>query len=73
MPEIKTYDEMNKKLVGILRVSDELSPLYAAQRIEELEKENAELKNALRRIASFGNKYGGSDEANIAQEALNAR
>lgn len=36
--EIHTYPEMNAKIVGILRVSDSPVMLYAAQRIEELER-----------------------------------
>lgn len=38
MPQVHTYPEMNRKVVGILRVSDSPVMLYAAQRIEELEK-----------------------------------
>jgi len=36
---VTTYREMNEKIVGILRISDEPDKLYAAQRIEELEDE----------------------------------
>lgn len=39
---ITTYDEMNKEIVKILRISDEPDKLYAAARIEELEAELAE-------------------------------
>jgi len=38
MSDCTTYPEMNDKIVAILRVSDEPHCLYAAQRIEELEK-----------------------------------
>lgn len=36
---IETYPEMDAKIVGILRVSDDASKLYAAQLIENLECE----------------------------------
>lgn len=36
---MNTYPEMNEKIVGLLRMSDEPMNLYAAQRIEELDKE----------------------------------
>ena len=38
MAEIHTYPEMNEKIVGILRISDDPACLYAAQYIEELQK-----------------------------------
>jgi len=38
---------MNRLLVEMLRVSDRFEMQYAAQRIEELEKENAALKAEL--------------------------
>lgn len=44
MNEIKTYDEMNKQICGLLRLAGDNVSLYAAQRIAELEAENAELK-----------------------------
>mgnify|MGYP000101804264 CR=1 FL=1 len=34
---MNTYPEMNEKIVGILKVSDEPHHLYAAQLIEELQ------------------------------------
>lgn len=37
MPKVKTYPEMNKKIVGLLRISSEPIDLYAAQLIEELQ------------------------------------
>jgi len=36
---MKTYPEMNNIIVGLLRFSDNLTSLYAAQRIVELEEE----------------------------------
>lgn len=44
MNEIKTYEEMNKQICGLLRLNGDNVSLYAAQRITELEAENAELK-----------------------------
>lgn len=38
MNAVYTYPEMNRKIVRILRVSDEPMCLYAAKRIEELEQ-----------------------------------
>lgn len=46
-PVIKTYPEMNVKVVDLLRIGGEFNELYAAQRIEELEAENAALKDKL--------------------------
>ena len=43
MSEIKTYDEMNKQICGLLRLAGDNVSLYAAQRITELEAENADL------------------------------
>jgi hypothetical protein len=37
MMTVQTYDEMNRRIVGILRTGNEASQ-YAAQRIEELER-----------------------------------
>ena len=44
---VNTYEEMNKKIVGILRLSDQHCDLYAAKYIEELQAENNILKDAL--------------------------
>ena len=41
---MKTYLEMNEKVADILRHGDKIEQ-YAAQYIEELRKENAELKH----------------------------
>lgn len=41
---MKTYLEMNEKVANILRHGDKIEQ-YAAQYIEELRKENAELKH----------------------------
>ena len=38
MKKINTYQEMNEKIVGLLRLSDNPVELYAAQYIEELQK-----------------------------------
>lgn len=47
MTEIKTYDEMNGKICGLLRFNGDNVSLYAAQRITELETENADLSARL--------------------------
>lgn len=39
MADITTYPEMNKKIVSLLRLSDDPMQLYAAQLIEELRQE----------------------------------
>ena len=36
---MNTYPEMNKQIVGLLRISDNPVDLYAAQYIEELQKQ----------------------------------
>lgn len=43
---VNTYEEMNNKIVGILRLSDQHYDLYAAKYIEELQSENKLLKEA---------------------------
>lgn len=43
---IKTYKQMNDKIVDILRLGDEAEQ-YAAQYIEELQAENAALQKRL--------------------------
>ena len=43
MAEIHTYPEMNAKISGILRISDNPADLYAAQYIDELRAENEKL------------------------------
>jgi predicted Zn-ribbon and HTH transcriptional regulator len=48
---MNTYPEMNEKIVELLRISDEPACLYAAMRIEELEKENMLLKHASQILA----------------------
>ncbi len=48
MAEIRTYEEMNKQIKGILRMNKEnLAGIYAALRIEELEKKESELREEL--------------------------
>ena len=47
MSGIKTYPEMNAKIVGLLELGDEPMPLYAAQRIRELEAELREARGFL--------------------------
>ena len=42
---MKTYPDMNNKIAGILRVSDEPCQLYAAQYIEELRAELSRVKS----------------------------
>lgn len=45
-----TYLEQNKTIVGILRVSDEASCHYAADRIEELQAELEHLRATVEQI-----------------------
>lgn len=47
MKEIKTYEEMNKQICGLLKLSGDNVSLYAAQRIQELEAENNKLRARL--------------------------
>jgi len=52
---MNTYPAMNDKIIGILRINDDnLACLYAAQRIEELEKENEWLKRRLLAAEGYG-------------------
>lgn len=46
--EINTYPEMDAKIKDILRIGGTQSGLYAAQRIEDLEKEIERLSDALK-------------------------
>ena len=45
---MQTYPEMNEKIIGILRISEDAHQWYAAQRIEELEAENGKLRAELK-------------------------
>lgn len=54
---IKTYPEMNEKIVGILRLGGQVEQ-YAAQYIEELQAENAALKESLDKAVEFPCKVG---------------
>lgn len=60
MKEIKTYEEMNKRICGLLRLAGDNVSLYAAKRIAELEAENdklrARLENAVELKAKVGDK-----------------
>lgn len=47
-----TYPEMNAVIVSLLRGAGQNYSVYAAARIEELERENTRLKGALRNIAN---------------------
>jgi hypothetical protein len=47
---VNTYPEMNAKIIDLLRLSDDPKCLYAAERIEALERENADLREALRNL-----------------------
>ena len=47
MKEIKTYEEMNGKICGLLRLNGDNVSLYAAQLIKELEAENERLRKQL--------------------------
>ncbi|MDD3906460.1 MAG: hypothetical protein PHS46_08090 [Candidatus Omnitrophica bacterium] len=52
---LRTYPEMNKNIVGILRInSDNPTGLYAANRIEELESRVKELEEKIRNEPSWG-------------------
>ena len=48
MVDIKTYPEMDEKIVSLLRINDE-NPVhaYAAQLIDQLQAENARLREAI--------------------------
>ena len=37
---MSTHQKMNSEIIGLLRISDNPTCSYAAERIEELEKEN---------------------------------
>lgn len=54
---IKTYEEMNKEIKTLLRLSGNPSQLYAAQRIEELEKENDNLQYYKKRFEEESDKH----------------
>lgn len=54
---IKTYPEMNEKIVGILRLGGQAEQ-YAAQYIEELQAENAALKEKLEKAVELPCKIG---------------
>ena len=60
MKEIKTYEEMNKQICGLLKLNGDNVSLYAAQRIKELEAENerlrARLENAIELPCKVGDK-----------------
>lgn len=58
MSEIKTYDEMNKQICGLLRLAGDNVSLYAAQRITELEAENADLSVRLENTIELPCKVG---------------
>lgn len=47
---MSTYQEMNSQIVSILRIGESTQAHYAADRIEELEKENVKLRKALTKI-----------------------
>ncbi len=48
MADIKTYEEMDRQIKGILRMQTENSAcLYAAQRIEELEQNEESYKKLI--------------------------
>ena len=58
MDEIKTYDEMNKQICGLLKLSGDNVSLYAAKRITELEAENASLRARLENAIELPCKVG---------------
>ena len=53
--EVKTYPEMNGRIKEILKV-DKANPVdaYALARIEELEKENREMKYYIKQSVELG-------------------
>lgn len=58
MKEIKTYEEMNKQICGLLKLSGDNVSLYAAQRIQELEAENDKLRARLENAIELPCKVG---------------
>jgi hypothetical protein len=50
---VRTYPEMNMRIKELLRVDGSNYTAYAAQRIEELEKENRRLRAALQECVSL--------------------
>ncbi len=55
---MKTYPEMNAKIVGLLRICDDKTLiLYAAQRIEELQAENDQLRVILSDVTRQPGEY----------------
>ena len=51
---VKTYPEMNKKIIRLLRIGDNQVDQYAAQRIEELEFKLTKIQRILKEPAPFG-------------------
>jgi hypothetical protein len=64
-----TYPEMNKKIVGLLKI-DNSSPVnaYAAERIQELEAQNQELVKKLERALDHIT-YFNAPEFDLVNEA----
>lgn len=58
MNEIKTYEEMNKQICGLLRLAGDNVSNYAAQRINELESEIASLRARLGNAVELPCKVG---------------
>lgn len=46
----RTYPEMNERICGILRVGGSIAGKYAAERIEELERDNEHLRKENSRL-----------------------
>jgi transposase-like protein len=56
MSDIKTNKDMNKSCVEWLKFRKDSVSMYAAQRIEELERENNELRQELDKLKKFVSK-----------------
>lgn len=71
---MELYQEMNEKIVGLLRMSDEPMYLYAAARIEQLETELSEYRKAGRTLPSVGDKiFQGGDGYDIEVVAVDVK
>ena len=61
------YPEMNAKIVKLLRMKDDPMCLYAADRIEELEAENARLRQAGKLALEFMKMIRESDGISLSE------
>lgn len=65
---IKTYEEMNKEIKTLLRISGNPSQLYAAQRIEELENQWELLKVELEQLEEFYDRCNSENEIHVIHD-----